>query len=88
MRAGADGQPPRPPSSQSTAPSVTPAHTSRPFSAASSQLAGAALSYQAFCAALVHVAAKLARGSPELQEACPFLSVRAPAQAGAGAGAL
>lgn len=66
--------PARPPSSQSTAPSV--ATTSRPFSAAAAaQLAGAAMSYQSFCAALVHVAAKLARGSQEALEACPFLSV-------------
>lgn len=66
--------PARPPSSQSTAPSV--ATTSRPFSAAAAaQLTGAAMSYQSFCAALVHVAAKLMRGSQEALEACPFLSV-------------
>ncbi len=72
---GSTEHPARPPSSQSTAPSV--ATTSRPFSAtAAAQLAGAAMSYQSFCAALVHVAAKLARGSQEALEACPFLSVR------------
>lgn len=72
--AGSLEHPARPPSSQSTAPSV--ATTSRPFSAAAAaQLAGAAMSYNSFCAALVHVAAKLARGSQEALEACPFLSV-------------
>ena len=50
--------------------------SSRPFSASSAaQLSGASMSYQSFCAALVHVAAKLARGSLETLEACPFLSV-------------
>ena len=33
------------------------------------------MSYQSFCAALVHVAAKVARSSPELLDSCPFLSV-------------
>ncbi|KAL4458961.1 hypothetical protein ABPG75_013826 [Micractinium tetrahymenae] len=64
--------PPRPPSGQSTA---SAALTARPFSAATaSQLASATMSFQAFCAALVHVAAKVARSSPEAMEACPFLS--------------
>jgi hypothetical protein len=50
----------------------------RPGSAAcTSQLAAAAIEYQVFCAALVHVAAKLARGSAEALETCPFLSVGA-----------
>lgn len=49
----------------------------RPCSAAASSLSSCHLSYQSFCAALVHVAAKVARGSPDLLEACPFLSVRA-----------
>ena len=67
-------QPARPPSSQSMAPSM--ATTSRPFSAAASAaLAGAVMSYQSFCAALVLVASKVARSSPETLEACPFLSV-------------
>lgn len=68
--------PPRPASSQSNAASVGTAV--RPFSASLAQLSGATMEYQGFCAALVHVAAKLARGSQELQEACPFLSVRWP----------
>lgn len=72
--AGSLEHPARPPSSQSTAPSV--ATTSPPFSAAAAaQLAGAVMSYNSFCAALVHVAAKLAQGSQEALEACPFLSV-------------
>lgn len=53
--------------------------TARPFSAAASSLSSCHLTYQAFCAALVHVAAKVARGSPDLLEACPFLSVSAAA---------
>ncbi|PSC76497.1 disulfide-isomerase like 2-2 [Micractinium conductrix] len=70
--ASGDALPPRPPSSHST---TSGAPTARPFSAASAQmLASATMSHQSFCAALVHVAAKLARGSPEVMEACPFLS--------------
>lgn len=50
----------------------------RPGSAAcTQQLAAAAIEYQVFCAALVHVAAKLARGSAEALETCPYLSVGA-----------
>jgi hypothetical protein len=72
----AGDQPPRPPSSNSAA---SAAPSSRPFSATSASLAGASMSYQSFCAALVHVASKVARSSPELLEACPFLSVSSDA---------
>jgi hypothetical protein len=69
--AGGDASAQRPTTAQSVA------SASRPFSAAASAvaLAGAILSYQSFCAAVIHVAAKLARGSAEMLEGCPFLSV-------------
>ena len=63
----------RPPSAGSTISAVTVG--ARPSSSLPSAGAGAgSLSFQGFCGALVHVAAKTARQSAEAMEACPFLS--------------
>ena len=43
--------------------------------AAAQQLAGVSMSYQGFCAALVHVASHVAHSTPQLLDASPFLSV-------------
>ena len=60
----------------------------RPYSAvlAAHQLAGASMNYQSFCAALVHVASHVARSTPQLLDANPFLSVGAGARLAALAG--
>eukprot|EP00887_Chlorella_sp_A99_P006712 scaffold3.g6712.t1 len=82
--AGAEAPAPlvRPPSAGSAASAPGPRPPSSIISVSSSA-GSASLSFQGFCAALVHVAAKTARQSADALEACPFLSEQAR---GAGGG--